>query len=34
MEKVVPWNALLGQIEPNYPHLGRAMETMLRIHRL
>ncbi len=40
MEQVVPWKALLGQIEPHYPRSGRvgrppyAMETMLRIHLL
>lgn len=40
MERVVPWKALLAQIEPHYPRSGRvgrppyAMETMLRIHLL
>jgi IS5 family transposase len=40
MEQVVPWNALLVQIEPHYPRSGRvgrppySMETMLRIHLL
>lgn len=40
MEQVVPWKALLAQIEPHYPRSGRvgrppyAMETMLRIHLL
>ena len=39
MERVVPWKALLVQIEPHYPKAGRgrhpyALETMLRIHLL
>ncbi|KQR13326.1 IS5 family transposase [Xanthomonas sp. Leaf148] len=40
MEQVVPWKALLAQIEPHYPRSGRvgrppySMETMLRIHLL
>lgn len=40
MEQVVPWKALLAQIEPHYPRSGRvgrppyAMEAMLRIHLL
>lgn len=40
MKQVVPWKALLTQIEPHYPcseRAGRppyAMETMLRIHLL
>jgi len=39
MERVVPWRALLAQIEPHYPKAGRgrhpyALETMLRIHLL
>jgi len=39
MEQVVPWKALLAQIEPHYPKAGRgrhpyALETMLRIHLL
>lgn len=39
MERVVPWKALLAQIEPHYPKAGRgrhpyAMDTMLRIHLL
>ncbi|WP_439450104.1 IS5 family transposase [Stenotrophomonas sp. ATs4] len=40
MEQVVPWKALLAQIEPHYPRSGRvgrppyAMDTMLRIHLL
>ena len=40
MKQVVPWKALLTQIEPHYPRSGRAgrppysMETMLRIHLL
>ena len=40
MDQVVPWKALLRQIEPHYPTLGRpgrqpyALETMLRVHFL
>lgn len=39
MERVVPWSALLDQIQPHYPKAGRgrhpyALETMLRIHFL
>src|SRR5690606_24130098 len=39
MEQVLPWKALLSQIEPHYPKAGRgrhpyALETMLRIHLL
>lgn len=40
MEQVVPWKALLAQLEPHYPCSGRvgrppySMETMLRIHLL
>lgn len=39
MEQVVPWKALLSQIEPHYPKAGRGrhpyvLETMLRIHLL
>ncbi|MDR1163272.1 MAG: IS5 family transposase [Candidatus Accumulibacter sp.] len=40
MEKVVPWSALLGVIEPYYPKTGRRgrqpmpLETMLRIYFL
>lgn len=40
MEQVVPWKALLAQIEPHYPRSGRvgrppySLETMLRIHLL
>ncbi|MFG6086127.1 IS5 family transposase [Stenotrophomonas indicatrix] len=40
MEQVVPWKALLTQIEPHYPRSGRvgrppyAMGEMLRIHLL
>lgn len=39
MEQVVPWEALLGLIEPHYPKAGRGrhpygLETMLRIHFL
>lgn len=40
IEQVVPWKALLAQIEPHYPRSGRvgrppySMETMLRIHLL
>lgn len=40
MKQVVPWNALLTQIEPHYPCSGRAgqppyaIETMLPIHLL
>ena len=37
MERVVPWRALLGLIEPVYPKAGRgrqpyALNTMLRVH--
>jgi IS5 family transposase len=37
MEQVVPWNSLLGLIEPLYPVAGRGrhpypLETMLRVH--
>jgi transposase, IS5 family len=37
MDKVVPWDALLGLIEPVYPKAGKgrrpyALKTMLRIH--
>lgn len=40
MEQVVPWQALLGLIEPHYPKMGRPgrqpypLATMLRIHFL
>ena len=39
MEQVVPWEALLGLIEPAYPKAGNgrrpyALKTMLRIHLL
>jgi IS5 family transposase len=39
MEKVIPWSALLGLIEPVYPKAGRGrhpypLESMLRIHLL
>lgn len=40
MDQVVPWKALLRQIEPHYPKMGRpgrqpyALETMLRVHLL
>ncbi len=37
MERVVPWKALLGLIEPHYPVAGRGrrpylLESMLRVH--
>ena len=37
MERVVPWKALLGLIEPHYPLGGRGrrpypLESMLRVH--
>ena len=37
MERVVPWKALLGLIEPHYPIAGRGrrpypLESMLRVH--
>jgi IS5 family transposase len=40
MEGVIPWQALLSQIEPHYPKSGRrgrqpmALETMFRIYCL
>src|SRR4030095_7826361 len=37
MDQVVPWNSLMGLIEPFYPLAGRGrqpypLETMLRVH--
>lgn len=40
MDRVVPWEELLGVIEPHYPRRGQSgrqpypLETMLRIHLL
>ena len=38
MEAVVPWKALLGLVEPNFPAAGRGprypLESMLRVHRI